>query len=247
MIDSIPSPVRHLNEAVRTGGPALARQWLDGGIGKCLLLIEQQTGGNKGRRPGVMAASPAPGSQSPLRMALDERRTREREDRVSRWVLREVNMTETPKRPAKRQPEGASKRAAKVGAKQTPKVPAAPRAKRSSKTAPQATKPFLRFYFAESLRAKTLRVLQDLENAEDGRVHSKALADLVVELTESGMDYYFLRPLKIAKAGFIVQQSANLGMGATTRVLGSVIRNIIGGMDEGQLLAICGYIRQLME
>ncbi len=155
-------------------------------------------------------------------------------------------MAATLKRQAKRQPKETSKRAANVPAKRTRKVQTAPRAKRSLKTARQAPKPFLRFYFTESLRAKSLRVLHDLENAEDGRVHRKALADVVVELTESGMDYYFLRPLKIAKAGFILQQSANLGLAGTTRLLGSVIRNIIGGMDERQLLAICGYVRQLM-
>jgi hypothetical protein len=28
------------------------------------------------------------------------------------------------------------------------------------------------------------------------------LADIIVELTDSGTEYYFLRPLKLAKAGF---------------------------------------------
>ena len=58
--------------------------------------------------------------------------------------------------------------------------------------------------------------------------------DVIGELTDSGMDYFFLRPLKIADAGFITQQSANLGMSGTTRVLGSVVRNVIGRMDEAE-------------
>ena len=106
--------------------------------------------------------------------------------------------------------------------------------------------PFLRFYHSEVLRAKTLAVITSIEGTEDGRQHRKALAEVVCELTDSGMDYYFLRPLRIAGAGFFVEQSANMGMGATTRLLGSVIRNIIGGMDNRQLIAVCGYIRQLM-
>ena len=68
-----------------------------------------------------------------------------------------------------------------------------------------------------------------------------------MELTDSGMEYYFLRPLKLAKVGFFTEQSANLGMAATTRILGSVIRNIIGRMDHPQLLSVCSYVRQLME
>jgi hypothetical protein len=73
------------------------------------------------------------------------------------------------------------------------------------------------------------------------------LAEIVVDLSDSGMEYYFLRPLKLAGVGFFVQQSANLGMSATTGVLASVIRNIIGGMDHAQLLTVCRFIRQLME
>jgi hypothetical protein len=107
--------------------------------------------------------------------------------------------------------------------------------------------PSLRFYHSERLRAKTLGVLTTVEQAQDGRQYRKALADIVCELTDSGMDYYFLRPLKVAHAGFFVEQSASMGMGATTRILGSVVRNVIGGMDNRQLISVCGYIRQLME
>ena|SRR5947209_15689287 len=107
--------------------------------------------------------------------------------------------------------------------------------------------PSLRFYHSEKLRAKTLGVLTTVEQAQDGRQYRKALADVVCELTDSGMDYYFMRPLKVARAGFFVEQSASMGMGATTRILGSVIRNVIGGMDNRQLISVCGYIRQLME
>ena len=107
-------------------------------------------------------------------------------------------------------------------------------------------KPFLRFYHSDGLRKKTLSVLGTLEEAQDPATHRDALADIVVELMNSGLDYYFMKPLKLAKAGFIVQQSANLGLAGAQQVMGSVIRNIIGRMDGPQLLSVCGSIRQLM-
>ena len=152
-------------------------------------------------------------------------------------------MTTSLKRPARGTPKGA----ATARAKRAGKAPAAPRAGRSAKTPRQPAEPFLRFYHPESLRAKTLRVLQDIETTQDKMAHRGALADTVVELTDSGMDFYFLRALRLAKAGFITQQSAKLGMTGATSVLGSVIRNIIGRMNERELLAVCGHIRQLME
>ena len=131
--------------------------------------------------------------------------------------------------------------------KRPSKPPATARVKRVVQASSRSPQPFLRFYHSENLRAKTLAVLTALENAKDGTKYRGALADVVVQLTDCGMEYYFLRPLKLANVGFFVQQSANLSMSATTGVLASVIRNIIGGMDGPQLLAVCSYIRQLME
>ncbi|MEO6326053.1 MAG: hypothetical protein ABIT01_19110, partial [Thermoanaerobaculia bacterium] len=57
---------------------------------------------------------------------------------------------------------------------------------------------------------------------------------------------FFIQSLKRAKAGFIVQQSANMGLAGVQKVMGSVVRNIIGRMDGPQLLSVCGSIRQMM-
>ena len=73
--------------------------------------------------------------------------------------------------------------------------------------------PSLRFCYSAELHAKTIDLLDTLENAEDPTQHSDALGELVVELTDTGMDYYFLKPLQLVQVGFVVQQSANLGMG----------------------------------
>ena len=60
------------------------------------------------------------------------------------------------------------------------------------------------------------------------------------------MEYYFMKPLKLAKVGILMQQSANLGVAGVNKVMGSVIRNIIGRMDSPQLLSVCSSIRQFM-
>ena len=135
----------------------------------------------------------------------------------------------------------------RTSSKQAAKQPAKPPAKARAKVKAASPQPFLRFYHSASLRAKTLAVLTRLEKAKDPTEYRDDLSGIVVELTDSGMEYFFLRPLKVAKVGFFVEQSANLGMSATTGVLASVMRNIIGGMDSPQLLAVCSYIRQLME
>jgi hypothetical protein len=134
-------------------------------------------------------------------------------------------MPTTPQRPSKRAAQPAARTAAK----------------------PPPGKPYLRFYHPASLRAETLAVLLAIEEADDPLPHRPALADLAAKLMDSGMDYYFLRPLRLAKVGFVVEQSAHLASAGATRVLASVTRNILQRMDRHQLLVVCSHVRQLME
>ena len=119
-------------------------------------------------------------------------------------------------------------------------------ARPSTSPSTSPSKPFLRFYHSVPLRKKTLAVLGALEKAQDPSAHRAALADLVVDLTSSGMDYYFMGSLKTAKAGFIIQQSASLGLAGAMQVMGSVLRSIIGSMEASQVLSVSRSIRQLM-
>jgi hypothetical protein len=127
------------------------------------------------------------------------------------------------------------------------KRPAPVIAKRASKkTVEPVSKPFLRFHHSHELRVKTLEVLMTVENAERATAYSGELTELVLELTDHGLDQYFLQSLKATKANFVVQQSAALGMACVQKVMGTVIRNILGRMDDRQLLVVCGSIRQFM-
>jgi len=132
--------------------------------------------------------------------------------------------------PSKRRPAAKS-------AQSTKPVPA---------TSESSTKPFLRFYHSDALRKKTLTMLTSLESARDPTVHRGALADIAVELSNGGLDYFFLQPLKVAKAGFMVEQSASLGMTGVQQLMGSVIRNVVGRMTGAQLLSVGKSLRQFM-
>jgi hypothetical protein len=130
--------------------------------------------------------------------------------------------------------------------KPAPAAKAKPLPKRRSEPPAPLGKPFLRFYHSEALRKKTLVLLTAIERSPDAITHRDALSNLVVELTSSGMDSYFMKPLKLAKPGFIVEQSAIIGLSGVQQVVGSVVRKIIGRMEGPQLLSLCGSIRQLM-
>ena len=130
--------------------------------------------------------------------------------------------------------------------KRKPAAKRAPSRKLAAAPRGASAKPFLRFYHSKALRAKTIAVLTVLEGARDPTVHRGSLALLAVELSHAGLDYFFLQPLKVAKAGFVVEQSASLGMTGVQQLMGPVIRNIIGRMEGPQLLSVGQSLRQFM-
>lgn len=105
----------------------------------------------------------------------------------------------------------------------------------------------MRVYHSEELHEKTVLVLTALERAPDPTAHRDALAELAVELTDNGLNYCFVRPLKVARAGFILEQSASIGMAGAQQALAIVIRNIIARMDGPQLLSVGRSLREFMQ
>jgi hypothetical protein len=148
----------------------------------------------------------------------------------------------------------AAKTSTTSKAKPAVKAAAKPAAKKSLASAPKAapkatpkvsTEPSLRFHHSKELRAKTNAVLDALEAKPNHPQHGESLADLVNELIEAGMDYYFLQALKKAQVGFVTEQSARLGMSGAVKLISSVSRKFIVRMDQGQLLVVASHIRGL--
>ena len=121
----------------------------------------------------------------------------------------------------------------------------APAKRAPAAKATAAQEPSLRFYHSKALRKRTDSVLGALEAAPEDSGHAEAVADLVAELVDAGMDYYFMVALKQAEVGFLKEQSARLGMTGAVTLINSVSRKFITRMDSAQLLVVATHIRSL--
>jgi hypothetical protein len=88
-------------------------------------------------------------------------------------------------------------------------------------------------------------VLVRIERDDDATKHAAALSSVVCELTNAGLDYYFLRPLEDARFGFVAKQAAGLGMSGALRVMSPIIGRILSGADTNQLRGVAAHIRHL--
>ena len=147
-------------------------------------------------------------------------------------------------------PKTGAKSPAKSAVKSAPTPARQPSAKSAAvppvwHAAAKDAEPSLRFYHSKALRTRTHSVLSAIEAAPDAPGHAEALADVVNDLIDAGMDYYFLRALKQANVGFVTEQSARLGLSGAVRLISSVSRKFIVRMEPKQLLVVASHIRTL--
>jgi len=107
--------------------------------------------------------------------------------------------------------------------------------------------PYLRFYPAKDLHSRLVALLDRIAASADSTPHRAKLSESVVELTAAGLDYYFLQTLKDAKVGFVIHQSANIGLVGVKQVMTPAIRNVVARLDHAQMQAIARSIRAFMK
>lgn len=97
-----------------------------------------------------------------------------------------------------------------------------------------------------ALRTRTNEVLALIERDGDAARHADQLASVVVELTDAGLVDFLSEPLKAAKVGFLLEQSASFGLSSALAMMSPVIRNVIGRMDEPQLRVVATHLRRFV-
>ncbi len=133
----------------------------------------------------------------------------------------------------------------------TPKQPAGkPTRKPASKTpasrkASAGSEPSMHFVYDGDLHGRVLQLFDDIEKQPDQHHQGEALASLVTDLIQTGMEHYFIRGLKLANMGFVAEQSAKLGVSGAVTLLSSVCRKYIVRMDHAQRLAVAQHMRAL--
>ena len=88
-------------------------------------------------------------------------------------------------------------------------------------------------------------MLEALEAAPEYPGHAEAMAQVVSELVEAGMDYYFMRALRQADVGFVAEQTARVGVSGAITLVNSMSRKYIVRMGSAQLLVVARHIREL--
>ncbi|WP_369602770.1 hypothetical protein AAIA72_07430 [Hahella sp. SMD15-11] len=76
--------------------------------------------------------------------------------------------------------------------------------------------------------------------------HVDLMYEVIMDMTVSGMEFYFMEPLRRVNAGSMTMKIAQMGLSSTQKGIRMVIRKVLHRLTEEQLVAITGFIEEIL-
>jgi hypothetical protein len=94
---------------------------------------------------------------------------------------------------------------------------------------------YLGFPLTPELENKTNTLMHNMRNTEDKTKYVNDLYSVIQDLSNVGLDYYFIQPLKTAKIGMLKMKSVEIALSAGKSGIFTVAKGILKSMDNKQL------------
>ncbi len=99
----------------------------------------------------------------------------------------------------------------------------------------------------DELRTRALYTVSELK--ERGKADKEAieqLFNLIVELTEHGLDFFFLEPLRRLNAGSMMMGMAKMGISSMLKGSKMVVHKVLKKLDDRSLASILDFIEEII-
>jgi hypothetical protein len=99
----------------------------------------------------------------------------------------------------------------------------------------------------DELRSRALSTVTELRNR--GKADKQAidqLFELIVEMTDSGLDFFFLEPLRRLNASSMLMGMARVGISSMLKGSKMVVHKVLKKLDDRSLAAILDFIEEII-
>jgi len=102
------------------------------------------------------------------------------------------------------------------------------------------------FPISDSVKDQAYEVIETMRKADHAHDHVNALTDVIIAMTEQGLEYLFLDSLKFAKVGKFHIQAVQMGVNGARKGLELVGKRALKAMSDEQLLGIANYMEGIL-
>jgi len=99
----------------------------------------------------------------------------------------------------------------------------------------------------DELRTRALYTVDQLrERGKADKAAIDQLYELIVELTDAGLDFYFLEPLRRLNASSMMMGMAKVGISSMLKGSKMVVHKVLKKLDDRSLAAILDFIAEII-
>ncbi|WP_286221975.1 hypothetical protein [Marinobacter apostichopi] len=99
----------------------------------------------------------------------------------------------------------------------------------------------------DELRTRALYTVEQLrERGKADKVAIDQLFDLIVELTDAGLDFFFLEPLRRLNASSMMMGMARVGTSSMLKGSKMVVQKVLKKLDDRSLAAMLDFIAEII-
>ena len=98
----------------------------------------------------------------------------------------------------------------------------------------------------QEIRDKAATLIQRARYEGPATRHLNLLLDVISDLTEAGLDFYFISPLHRVKAGSMTLKVAQMGLNSTQKGMNLVIKKVLQRLDDRQLDSVVIFLQEIL-
>jgi hypothetical protein len=102
------------------------------------------------------------------------------------------------------------------------------------------------FPIPRDLHERVTGVVAALREAESASERRSELVEIVSEMTDRGLGYYFLRPLEEAGMGALSQATAKVGLASASKGIPMIVKRVLASASDEELLSLADFVESLL-
>lgn len=89
-------------------------------------------------------------------------------------------------------------------------------------------------------------LITKIRNGQSPTQYVGALTDLVIDLTEAGLQFYFIEPLERIDVSSLTMKVASMGLNSTHKGMKMVIKKVLKKLSDEQVVKLSEFLEEIL-
>ncbi len=104
----------------------------------------------------------------------------------------------------------------------------------------------INFPVPDDIAQRALEISEKIKSCEKKKACAKDLIQIIYELTEHGLEIFFIRPVKEGKFNILLRNMIFLSIKTTLKTMKPVISQVVKKLPEAQIEYLANFIEEII-